>query len=140
MFCWTNPPCPTDLPHISASHYSNKQRHRIQAKPLGLHTTFNKHVIRHTNQHTDGAVLDAVYADHAIPESLLAEQWVAKGQKQLLTSWEPHTVMRNHLAMWAARGYTPKRINSVNYNTRDENITGKRWYGSGPAKRMVEVE
>jgi hypothetical protein len=139
MFCWTNPPCPTDLPHISAS-YSSKRRQRIQAKPLGLHTTFKKHVIRHTNQHTDGAVLDVVYADHAIPRAFLAEQWLAKRQQQLLTSWEPHIVMRNHLAMWAARGYTPKRINSVNYNTRDENITGKRWYGSGPAKRMVEVE
>jgi hypothetical protein len=27
-----------------------------------------------------------VYADHAIPRAYLAEQWVAKGQQQLLTS------------------------------------------------------
>jgi hypothetical protein len=34
----------------------------------------------------DGAVLDVVYADLAMPEAFLAERWVAKGRKQLLTS------------------------------------------------------
>jgi hypothetical protein len=61
--------------------------------------------MRHTNYNTNaGAVLDVVYAFHAIPKAFLAEQWVAKGQKQLLTSREPHLVMLRHLALWAARG------------------------------------
>jgi hypothetical protein len=49
--------------------------------------------------------------------------------------------MRKHLALWATRGYTPKRINPVNNKVSStDNNTRKHWYGRGPARHMVEVE
>jgi hypothetical protein len=135
MFNWTNPPTNmVPAPNHQSTASSCKPK-LIQPKPLGLHATFKKHVIRHTNHDTNGAVLDVVYADHAIPKAFLAERWVAKGKKQLLTTWEPHVVMRKHLALWATRGYTPKRINSVNNKVSStDNNTRKHWYGRGPAR------
>jgi hypothetical protein len=129
IFHWSNPPTnmvPTPPSHLSTA--SNCKPKLVQPKPLGLHTTFKKHVIRHTNHNSNGAVLAVVYADHAIPKAFLAEQWVAEGQKQLLTTWEPHVVMRKHLALWATRGYTPKRVISVdNKVSPTDNNTRKHW-------------
>jgi hypothetical protein len=139
---WTNPPdhsgSPIPIPPERRLH--NKRTRHIQPRPLGLHKEFKTHIIRHTDHNTDGAVHDVIYADHAIPKAFLAEQWVAKGQKQLLTTWEPHVVMRKHLALWKSRGYTPKQINSVHRKAPSCNNTRKHWYGRGPAKHMVEVE
>ena len=113
-FQWTNPPDHSGSPsHPITIHIPlvltphNKRKRHAQPRPLGLHNEFKTHVIRHSDHNTDGAVLDVIYADHAIPKAFLAEQWVAKGQKQLLTTWEPHVVLRKHLALWKSRGYTP---------------------------------
>jgi hypothetical protein len=75
-FQWTNLPNTGGASANQTPNPANRLRKTVrktkQPKPLGLHRDFKKHIIRHTNNNTDYAVLDVVYADHAVPKAFLA--------------------------------------------------------------------